>query len=178
MIEHKLIVKTASFVAEKGPQIEVVIKLKQSSNPAFSFLSLDSNLNPYYKHLIGLIKSGQYSVQDDENENKEEVEESDSSDEEDGYLHPSLMGKKTSNEMRTANEPMNLPYLPVSSVTASDSYRKLVDSLKGHMSSDEEEEVPVNVDPVMTSSSSGNVIEAAPVINERLMNVQLMKFSQ
>ena len=176
MKEHKLIVKTASFVAEKGNQIEIVIRLKQSNNPAFSFLSHESNLNQYYKHLIGLIKCGQYRLEDEDAKEVENVEsDSDSDGSDAGYLHPSLMAKKTikCDPIKVNEEPISLPQLPKTSL--SDSYRKLVDSLKGHMSSDEEE---IKIDPVSSSTASGHIIEAAPIINERLINAQVINFTK
>lgn len=41
--------------------MEVLIKAKQADNPQFSFLSLDGELHPYYKHLLEAIKSGKFN---------------------------------------------------------------------------------------------------------------------
>ena len=40
--------------------MEIVLKTKQASNPQFDFLKYDHYLNPYYRHLIIMIKSGKY----------------------------------------------------------------------------------------------------------------------
>jgi hypothetical protein len=53
---NQIIVKTASFVAKQGLQMEILLKTKQSSNTQFDFLNYDNHLNPYYKHLIQLIR--------------------------------------------------------------------------------------------------------------------------
>lgn len=40
--------------------MEIVLKTKQANNPQFNFLKYDDYLNPYYRHLITMIKSGKY----------------------------------------------------------------------------------------------------------------------
>ena len=40
--------------------MEIVLKAKQSKNPLFNFLNYGDKLNPYYKELMGLIKTGRY----------------------------------------------------------------------------------------------------------------------
>ncbi|VUZ46056.1 unnamed protein product, partial [Hymenolepis diminuta] len=40
--------------------MEIVLKTKQSNNPQFKFLNYDDKLNPFYKELVKLIKSGRY----------------------------------------------------------------------------------------------------------------------
>ena len=40
--------------------MEIVLKTKQANNPQFDFLKYDHYLNPYYRHLISMIKSGKY----------------------------------------------------------------------------------------------------------------------
>ena len=57
---HAIIVKTASHVAEKGNQLEIIIKTKQQFNSSFDFLNLEDTLNPYYKHVKSLILSGAF----------------------------------------------------------------------------------------------------------------------
>ena len=52
--------KTAAFIAQHGVQMEIMIKTKQSKNPQFSFLSFEHELNPYYQHLVKIIKDGRY----------------------------------------------------------------------------------------------------------------------
>ena len=56
----RAIEKTALFLAGQGAQMEILLKAKQSGNPVFDFLSVDSPLHPFYRHLISLVKSGQY----------------------------------------------------------------------------------------------------------------------
>ena len=41
--------------------MEILIKAKQANNPQFSFLSIDGELHPYYKHVLEAIKSGKYN---------------------------------------------------------------------------------------------------------------------
>ncbi len=64
-----MIEKTASFVSTSGLQMEIVLKTKQSTNPQFDFLKYDHYLNPYYRHLIIMIKSGKYRPNVDNNSN-------------------------------------------------------------------------------------------------------------
>jgi len=56
----RAIEKTALFLAGQGAQMEILLKAKQSGNPVFDFLSVDSPLHPFYRHLVSLVKSGQY----------------------------------------------------------------------------------------------------------------------
>ena len=56
----RAIEKTALFLAGQGAQMEILLKAKQSGNPVFDFLSNDSPLHPFYRHIISLVKSGQY----------------------------------------------------------------------------------------------------------------------
>lgn len=58
-----VIEKTATFLANQGSQMEILLKAKQAGNPAFNFLNIDSPLNPFYKHLVKLIKMRQYVPQ-------------------------------------------------------------------------------------------------------------------
>ncbi len=57
---NAVIEKTASFISTAGVQMEIILKTKQSNNRQFDFLKYDHYLNPYYRHLIILIKSGKY----------------------------------------------------------------------------------------------------------------------
>lgn len=57
---HAVIEKTAKFVAAQGPQMEILIKAKQSNNPQFEFLNLNNRLNAYYKHVLNAVKNGYY----------------------------------------------------------------------------------------------------------------------
>jgi hypothetical protein len=47
--------------------MEIVLKTKQAKNPQFDFLKYDHYLNPYYRHLIIMIKSGKYRPNVDSN---------------------------------------------------------------------------------------------------------------
>lgn len=78
--------------------MEILIKAKQSGNSQFDFLNYDDQLNPYYKHLVELIKSGKYvpelesETKNGKKGNNSENSDSDSDDDSDGdhYLHPLL----------------------------------------------------------------------------------------
>lgn len=48
------------FISSQGLQMEILLKIKQSGNSQFDFLSFDNELYPYYKHLITIIKTGRY----------------------------------------------------------------------------------------------------------------------
>eukprot|EP00250_Pteridium_aquilinum_P018074 c23928_g1_i2 orf=822-2666(+) len=45
-------VGTAKFVKEHGGQSEVLLKVKQGSNPMFGFLNVDHHLHEYYRFLV------------------------------------------------------------------------------------------------------------------------------
>ena len=62
-----MIEKTASFVSTSGLQMEIVLKTKQAKNSQFDFLKYDHYLNPYYRHLIIMIKTGKYRPNVDNN---------------------------------------------------------------------------------------------------------------
>ncbi|CAF4245474.1 unnamed protein product, partial [Rotaria sp. Silwood2] len=105
---NAVIEKTASFVSNSGLQMEIVLKTKQAKNPQFDFLKYDHYLNPYYRHLIIMIKSGKYRPNFDNTSNnnnnnqkqksiKNGIDQNSSHDEDeagDSYLHPLLRGGK------------------------------------------------------------------------------------
>ncbi|CAG5118993.1 unnamed protein product, partial [Candidula unifasciata] len=66
--QNARIEKTASFIAQHGIQMEIMLKTKQSGNSQFDFLHFDNELNPYYKHVVSMIKSGKYKPQEEEEE--------------------------------------------------------------------------------------------------------------
>ncbi len=64
--------KTAKFISEQGQQMEIVIKMKQKNNPQFDFLNFSHYLNPYYRQLVKMIKSGKYKPRAQEAQLKRE----------------------------------------------------------------------------------------------------------
>ncbi|VDP86482.1 unnamed protein product [Echinostoma caproni] len=58
--QAQIIERTAVFVARQGNQMEIILKAKQTSNPLFGFLNYDHQLNPFYKEVVKLIRSGRY----------------------------------------------------------------------------------------------------------------------
>lgn len=57
---HAIIERTAKFISTQGPQMEILIKAKQSNNPQFEFLNQSSRLNKFYKHMLQCLKNGTY----------------------------------------------------------------------------------------------------------------------
>lgn len=49
---HQIMVGTAKFVKEHGGQSEVLLKVKQGSNPMFGFLNVDHHFHEYYRFLV------------------------------------------------------------------------------------------------------------------------------
>lgn len=95
MKDHHLMERTALFIHKNGPQMEIILKIKQSSNPAFSFLNFDSPLNQYFRYLLSVIRAGKYVPKEKPDKEETVVKETDpdsDSDDDGGYLHPSLMG--------------------------------------------------------------------------------------
>lgn len=62
MKENARIEKTALFVSKQGPQMEILIKAKQSDNPQFAFLNQSDPLHKFYRHVLNAVKSGKYKV--------------------------------------------------------------------------------------------------------------------
>jgi len=88
MKHHAIIERTATFIAQQGSQMEILMKVKQNSNRLFDFLSFNDPLHFYYKHLLSSIKSGEYTpISKDKSWSDEEGEDNT---DDDHYLHPSL----------------------------------------------------------------------------------------
>ncbi|XP_021374796.1 splicing factor, suppressor of white-apricot homolog isoform X1 [Mizuhopecten yessoensis] len=92
--QNAIIEKTAKFIAEHGAQMEIIIKTKQSNNAQFEFMHFENTLNPYYKHMVKMIKSGKYRPKAEEIQ--EDLDSSYEEEHPDGYLHPSLMIQRAS----------------------------------------------------------------------------------
>ncbi|XP_034237779.1 splicing factor, suppressor of white-apricot homolog isoform X2 [Thrips palmi] len=116
---NAIIEKTASFINTQGPQMEIILKMKQANNPQFSFLSFDCPLHAYYRHLLMAIKTGRYRTrQEKKQQEQNDLENSDH------YLHPSLA---------TAPKPVELaPSIPSISYkpSADCAYSMLVNKFK------------------------------------------------
>jgi len=112
--QHAVIEKTANFVSNSGLQMEIVLKTKQSNNRQFDFLKYDHILNPYYRHLIIMIKSGKYRPNVDQQATKKNgIDPNSSHDEDEGgdsYLHPLLRGGSTTT---TTNDNAKIPSIPM-----------------------------------------------------------------
>lgn len=63
MKEYTRIEKTAIFVSTQGPQMEILIKAKQSDNPQFSFLNQNDCLYKFYRHVLDAVKNRRYKAQ-------------------------------------------------------------------------------------------------------------------
>ena len=48
----QIILQTAKFVRQAGPQTEFVLRVKQAANPNFNFLEPDDHLHPYFRWLV------------------------------------------------------------------------------------------------------------------------------
>lgn len=125
---NQVIEKTACFVAEQGAQMEILIKMKQSDNSNFKFLSHDSPLHPYYQLILREIKSGRYSPNVAETQPSNDGSGDDDSGDE-GYLHPSLLSSNIVNSRPT------LPSLN-KNIAADSHYSKLVQTIKDKFADD------------------------------------------
>lgn len=70
---HAIIEKTARFIASQGPQMEILIKAKQSNNPQFEFLNQNNRYNKYYKHVLNALKGGNYPPDEIKEEPKQQT---------------------------------------------------------------------------------------------------------
>ncbi|KDR07998.1 hypothetical protein L798_02448, partial [Zootermopsis nevadensis] len=122
---NAIIEKTALFISQQGAQMEILLKMKQANNPQFQFLSFDSQLHPYYRHLLMAIKTGRYRPKTQEQE--KEGDQDDSSD--DHYLHPSLA--PGSSRVELAPSIPSISYKP----SADCAYSMLVNKIKNRQAS-------------------------------------------
>ncbi|KAL0266238.1 UNVERIFIED_CONTAM: hypothetical protein PYX00_008841 [Menopon gallinae] len=120
-VKHNaVIVKTAMFINSQGPQMEILLKMKQAGNPLFNFLSFDNPLHNYYRHLLMAIKGGQYKPDVDKSNDKKDEENG----EDDHYLHPSLASSVSKVELAPSIPSIN--YKP----SAHCAYSMLVNKIK------------------------------------------------
>lgn len=57
---NQIIEKTAKFISTQGAQMEILLKTKQAANPQFNFLNHDGQYNPYYRHILLMMKNNTY----------------------------------------------------------------------------------------------------------------------
>lgn len=119
MKQHAIIEKTARFISAQGPQMEILIKAKQSNNQQFDFLNQNNSLNSYYKFVLSALKNGTYP--------QPEIE-----------THGSLNSDdKTSNTAANnfIEDPFSKPYIPVPTIkytpSANCAYTQLISKIKG-----------------------------------------------
>lgn len=48
----EVIMRTAKFIRDQGPQMEVLMRAKQATNAKFQFLTPGDRLHPFYKHVL------------------------------------------------------------------------------------------------------------------------------
>uniref|UniRef100_A0A1B6CH97 SURP motif domain-containing protein n=1 Tax=Clastoptera arizonana TaxID=38151 RepID=A0A1B6CH97_9HEMI len=91
--QNAIIEKTALFIHKQGPQMEILLKMKQASNPQFQFLSISCPLHSYYRHVLAVIKTGRYipTFTDEGSDGGNKYE--------DHYLHPSLLPTQSTIEV-------------------------------------------------------------------------------
>lgn len=121
MKQHAIVEKTARFISAQGPQMEILIKAKQSNNQQFDFLNQNNSLNPYYKFVLSALKSGTYP--------ELEIETPDG-----------LCSDDKSSKLPAANndgieDPFSKPYIPVPTIkytpSANCAYTQLISKIKG-----------------------------------------------
>lgn len=117
---HAIIEKTAKFIASQGPQMEILIKAKQSNNPLFEFLNQNNRMNKYYKHVMNAIKDSTYPMID------EKV------DHQDDNSNDTMAAEPLSNNSiaEVQYQPMLVPTLKYKP-SADCSYTQLISKIKG-----------------------------------------------
>nr|CAD7416286.1 unnamed protein product [Timema poppensis] len=156
---NAIIEKTALFICQQGPQMEILLKMKQDKNPQFKFLSFDSTLHPYYRHLLMAMKTGRYRPQNQDKKN----ESVDSETEDHHYLHPSL----AANHSRVESAPSipSINYKP----SADCAYSMLVNNIKNKQAAFISKLETDSLSPDISLDSQiydtpENVIEGLPVL--------------
>ncbi|XP_044764608.1 splicing factor, suppressor of white-apricot homolog isoform X2 [Coccinella septempunctata] len=122
--EYARIEKTAIFVSTQGPQMEILIKAKQSDNPQFSFLNQNDPLYKFYRHVLDAVKNRRYRssvAKSDSNTANTSTDENG-----DHYLHPSLVSSASSSTEVQPTIP-SIPYRP----NANCAYSQLVSRIQG-----------------------------------------------
>lgn len=121
MKQHAIVEKTARFISAQGPQMEILIKAKQSNNQQFDFLNQNNSLNPYYKFVLSALKSGTYP--------ELEIETPD------GLCSDEKSSKLTSANNDGIEDPFSKPYIPVPTIkytpSANCAYTQLISKIKG-----------------------------------------------
>nr|CAD7410507.1 unnamed protein product [Timema cristinae] len=150
---NAIIEKTALFICQQGPQMEILLKMKQDKNPQFKFLSFDSTLHPYYRHLLMAMKTGRYRPQNQDKKN----ESVDSETEDHHYLHPSL----AANHSRVESAPSipSINYKP----SADCAYSMLVNNIKNKQAAFISKLETDSLDSQIYDAPE-NVIEGLPVL--------------
>ncbi|KAL1140652.1 hypothetical protein AAG570_000582 [Ranatra chinensis] len=104
---HAIIERTALFISQQGPQMEIIMKLKQHGNKQFDFLSHNDPLHPYYKLLLTSIKSGSYTPAEEKSwSDVEEQEEQDDNDKTSQKTEPEISADNPPDDVKKIVEVM------------------------------------------------------------------------
>lgn len=151
MKQHAIIEKTARFISAQGPQMEILIKAKQSNNQQFDFLNQNNSLNSYYKFVLNALKNGAYPRP--ENETQDSLISDD---------------KATNSTVNTAVEdPFSKPYIPVPAIkytpSANCAYTQLISKIKGVPlpPPEPEKQQLSHYTPVLLQSNANNTTQVA-----------------
>ncbi|XP_076619773.1 suppressor of white-apricot isoform X2 [Colletes latitarsis] len=143
---NAIITKTALFISRQGGQMEILIKAKQANNPQFSFLSIDGRLHQYYRYILDAIKTGKYNPEKQPEKEESEPEEGSSDQDDEPYLHPSLVPSFT--KIEAAPSIPSIQYKP----SADCAYSMLVNKITGRPPPSKVLQVPeTTVQPATTT---------------------------
>lgn len=114
MREGSRIEKTAAFVALKGSQMEIFIRVRQKDNASkFNFLDFEHPLNTFYKAIINEVKNNNYQPKNYTPKRKVQKSlcdysssDNDDGDDDNSYLHPTLVKKTKKDESKAPIGPM------------------------------------------------------------------------